>query len=180
MLSIPSNSFFIPAVNLFTADFNAPTVGYYDWAVAANTNQEILGISPGFLYYLSIMNFGATVPEGDFLANVSTIPKIQFSTRLTGKSLYGGGYPIANYLKNNDISAFFWTTQRDDALLGTFTGALTQNAALAGVPSITSHVSLNLFQIVEKPFIDKFFNVTKADQKSAGAIVLGPEWDKRI
>lgn len=180
MVKIPDSSFLIPTVNLFTADYNTPTPGYYDWGVAANTNQEIFGISPGFLYYMAIMNFGATVPEGDFLANVSTIPKIQFGTSLTGRSLFGGGYPIANYLKNNEISAFLWTAQKEDTLIGTFTGVLSQNAALAGVASITAHVSLNLFQIVDKDFTNKFFGVTKANQNAAGAIQVGPEWDKRL
>lgn len=179
-IKIPEDSFFIPTVNLFTADFNTPTPGYYDWGVTANENQEVLGISPGFLYFMSIMNFGATIDEGTFLQNVSTIPTVQFLTKNSGKTLYGGGYPIANYLKNNDMSAFFWTPQRDDQIVATFRGVLGQNAALAGVPSITAHVSLNMFQIVNKEFINKFFHVTGANQNKAGVAKVGPEWEKRL
>lgn len=177
---LPDDSLFLPTVNLFTADFNVPTVGFYDWGVAANIGQEVLGISPGFLYFMSIINFGATVDEGTFLQNVNTIPRVQFLTKLSNKGLFGGGYPIANYLKSNDLSAFFWTSQNDDTLIATFTGLLGQNAALAGVPSITAHVSLNIFQIVDKPYISKFFGQTGADPSKAGAIKLAPEWERRV
>lgn len=177
---LPDDSLFLPTVNLFSADFNVPTVGFYDWGVAANTNQNVLGISPGFLYYISIINFGASINEGTFLENVATIPRVQFLTKLSGKGLYGGGYPIANYLKNNDISAFFWTAQQNDALVATFTGTLGQNASLAGVPSVRAHVSLNIFQIVDKAFIAKFFGLTGADGSKAGAIKLPETWERRI
>lgn len=177
---LPEDSLFLPTVNLFTATYNSPTVGYYDWGVAANTAQEVLGISPGFLYFISIMNFGATVDEGTFLQNVNTIPRVQFLTKLTNRGLYGGGYPIANYLKNNEVSAFFWTSQQDDALVATFTGVLAQNATLAGVPSITSHVSLNMFQIVDRAFISKFFNVSGADPSKPGIIQVPPSLERRI
>lgn len=177
---LPDDSLFLPTVNLFTADYNTPTLGQYNWGVSANINQQVLGISPGFLYFISIMNFGASIQEGDFLENVDTIPRIQFLTALSNKGLYGGGYPIANYLKNNDISAFFWTSQNADFLVATFTGVLNQNAALAGVPSITAHVSLNIFQIVDKAFISKFFGSTGSDSTRPGALRLPPDLERRI
>lgn len=177
---LPPDSMFLPSVNLFTADFNSPTAGKYDWAVAANQNQEIMGISPGFLYFISILNFGATIQEGVFLENVETIPRIQFLLSKSAKGLFGGGYPIANYLKNNELAAFFWTTARADSLVGTFTGTLGQNASLAGIASVTSHVSLNCFQIVDKAFINEFFGLSGANRGAAGMLQLPKELERRL
>lgn len=177
---IPSDSFFLPSVNLFTATFNTPTAGQYDWGIAANVAQEVQGISPGFLYFISIMNFGATINEGDYLENISTIPRVQLLLSKSGKNLYGAGYPIANYLKNNDISAFFWTTVKDDGLAATFTGVLNQSAALAGVATITAHVSLNCFQIQNRKYIDQFFGITGEDSGKPGIIAIPRELDRRI
>jgi hypothetical protein len=177
---LPDDSLFLPTVNLFTATYNTPTPGYYDWGVAANVGQTVLGISPGFLYFISILNFGATIAESDYLQNLSTIPRVQFLTKLTGRGLYGGGYPIGNYLKNNDMGAYFWTGQNNDSLIATFTGVLAQSASLAGVPSITANVSLNAFQIVDKAYIEKFFGLTGADPRKAGAMVLPADLERRV
>jgi hypothetical protein len=178
MIEIPASSILRPTSNLFTATFNTPTAGKYNWGVSANTDVEILKISPGNLYVIRIVNFGATVDEGDFLENVETIPKISMSLLKAGKAVFGGPFPFVNYLKNNEVIGFFWTPFRDDQLLGTFTGQLGQNASLAGVSSITAHVSLNIFEITDQDYINKFRGIEPA---AAGARVgVPPELERRI
>ena len=180
--TLPDSSMFLPTANIFEATYNTPTLGFYDFGKAANSLQAVQGISPGFLYFIGLMNFGASMGEPVYLENISTIPRVQFYTKRSGKSLYGGGYPLTKYLPGNDVSAFAWTSEKDDEISATFTGILSQNASLSGVPSIRAQVSLNIYQIMDRAFIKKFFNLAGdvANPAEGNIIALPPGWERRI
>lgn len=157
-LNLPKGSFFRPASKLFTADFNTPELGKYSFNVTANENVDVIGINPSNLYFFSIMNFGATIPESTYLENLEVVPTVDFHLKQSGTQLFGQGYPLTNYLKNNEISAFFWSRQEKDFLVGTFRGLLGQNGSLAGIPAIIATVAVNIFEITDQKFISDFFS----------------------
>src|SRR3954469_25648483 len=67
---IPHGSIFRPIVKRFTATFGSPTIGKYDFGTVANRNVKILPISQANLFYISILNFSASIVEGAFLENI--------------------------------------------------------------------------------------------------------------
>lgn len=125
------------------------------------------------------MNFSATVPENSFLENISTTPKIQLSMDQNSESLYGGAYPVAKYLVNNEISAFFWSRQDKDRLTGTFTGILNQNASLIPFATVTAVVAMNTYEITDRKFIEEFFHIQKVGEQIAD-VHIPNELDRRI
>ncbi len=170
-LVIPRDSIFRPVVNLFTASFNSPTLGKYNWGVTANVKQTVLNINPQNLFFISTMNFSATVPESAFLENIETTPKIQFVMDQNSESMYGGAYPVAKYLGDNDISAFFWSRQADDILTATFTGQLGQNASMIAFSSVIAVVALNTYEITDKDFIERFFHIQKTGEQISNVVI---------
>jgi len=102
------------------------------------------------------MNFTATVPESAYLENIEVIPNVDFKLKQSGAQLFGAGYPLVTYLSNNEIAAFFWTTQENDTLQATFKGLLGQNASLSAFGSIVAQISCNIFEITDQDFINSF------------------------
>jgi len=178
-LVIPRDSIFRPVVNLFTATFNTPTLGKYNWGVPANQKQEVLKINYQNLFYISTMNFSATVPESAFLENIEITPKVQFVMDQNNESMYGGAYPLVKYLHDNDISAFFWSRQADDILTATFTGQLGQNASMIAFSSVIAVLALNTYEITDKAFIEKFFHIQKMGEQISN-VVVPPSLERRI
>jgi len=178
-LTIPRDSIFRPVVNLFTANFNAPTLGKYNWGVAENKKQRVLNNNYHHLFYISTMNFSATVPESAFLENIEITPKVQFVMDQNNESMYGGAYPLVKYLHDNDISAFFWSRQADDILTATFTGQLGQNASMIAFSSVIAILALNTYEITDKAFIEKFFHIQKQGEQISNVIVP-PSLERRI
>ncbi len=178
-LIIPRNSIFRPVVNTFLATFNSPTPGKYDWGVAANVDQAVMTLAGHNLYYLALMNFSATVDEGSFLQNISTAPRVQFRSGQNKSALFGGSYPLAKYLINNSIGAFFSSPQKSDTLTATFTGVLNQDATLISFPTITAVLAMNVFEITDQDFISEYHGRKKAGEPMP-SVVIPPEFDKRI
>lgn len=155
-VKIPPSSLFRPSAGIFTATYNVPVVGKYSFDVPANANVDLMGLNYSSLYLFSIMNFTATVPESAYLENIETIPNVDFKLKQSGAQLFGAGYPLVTYLSNNEIAAFFWTTQEGDTLQATFKGQLGQNASLSAFGSIVAQISCNIFEITDQTFIDSF------------------------
>lgn len=169
-VNLPIGTFYRPCAGIFTADYNVPSVGQYDWNVAANTGVQLLSLSPNNLYMLSTLNFSATIPEANYLENVDTIPSLDLRLKLAGAQLNGQGYPLVTYMQNNEIAIFFWTNQKEDFLTANFRGVLNQNAALAAVASITAQVSLNIHEITDAAYIAKFKGLLQNDDRNSMAI----------
>lgn len=176
---LPSGTYFRPCAALFEADFNTPTLGKYDFGVAANQNYEILQLNASHLYFFSILNFSATVPVSAYIENIETIPSLDLRMKQGGAQLYQQGYPLVSYLNNNEIATFFWSDRENDTLIGNFAGVLGQNASLTGIASIIAQVSLNIHEITDTKFINDFKGIVKGGGATNFAM-LPPEMRERI
>lgn len=154
---LPRGTFFRPVLNSFQADFNTPSVGLYDFAVAANTEQEVMKLNSSSLYFIGLMNFGTTVSESAYFENLSLTPKINLFTKQGNAQIFGAAYGLANYLVNNEIASFFWTDKPGDTLVATMTGQLGQNASLSGITEIVARISMNVYEVTDIAFINEFF-----------------------
>lgn len=161
-ITIPKNSIFRPALWTFTGTFNVPTLGIYDFNIPANQNVPGLAIGFQSLYFISNVNFGATVPENAFLENILIQPSIRFQLGKSRTSLDGGFYPVANYLKSNPIGTFFSTKENDDRLEANFQGSLSQNASLAAFAAIKAIFSFSVWEIHDQDFLREFKKIPAA------------------
>lgn len=176
-VTIPRSSIFRPIVKRFTATFGTPTIGKYDFGVAANANVEILPINFGNLFFISILNFSANIPESAYLENVVDDPNLLFLTKQKGINIFGGPQPLIKYLPQNEVSAFFRSYQRDDFLTGTFTGTLEQSASLIGPDEIIAVVAMNIFEITDQRWIQEFDEIPP---EQISNIVIPPSVQRRI
>jgi len=178
-IKIPHSSIFRPIVKRFTATFGNPTLGKYNFGTLANQNVTILPISQGNLFYISILNFSASISESAYLENIEEgqDPQVVFLTRQNGINIFGGPQPLIKYLPENEVSSFFRSRQRGDALTATATGILTQSGSLVGPDSVTMAVALNVWEITDQKWIREFDGIP-ADQ--IGNVQIPWDIQKRI
>jgi len=154
--TLPDGSRFIPTVNRFSATFNVPTLGKYNFAVAANTGQELLKLVAGRVYFIERMNFGATVDEGDFLLSIDTLPELILRYQITGERLFTKPFHVVNYIDNQELILFFSTARINDTVLIDFTGILNQVPNFIGINTIQAQVSFNIYEIANQQWIRDF------------------------
>jgi len=176
-IKIPHSSIFRPIVKRFTATCGTPSLWKYDFGTAANQNVKILPISQGNLFYISLLNFSASISESAFLENIESDPQIVFLTKQNGINVFGGPQPLIKYLPQNEVSSFFRSRQRGDELTGTATGVLTQSGSLVGPDAITIALALNVWEITDQDWIRAFDRIPK-DQ--IGEVEIPWDIQKRI
>ena len=147
LYKIPEKARYIPTENTFSASFNTPTFGVYDFGIAANTNVSVLKMQANTVYFINALSIGGNIASEDFLSSISTTPKIYLKRKNSGENVYTSPIPILRYFDNKEISAWSLSDKGDDELLITFTGVLNQIIATMGVSPITLAVSLSIYAI---------------------------------
>lgn len=170
ILQLPPGTQFYQPVVRFTALFNAPLVGGYDFNVAGNTDIPFQFTRKNHLYLIERYSFSTTVNEGDFLDNVITVPTLavkipQESNRL----IHPNPIPLINYIDGLETLIYAYSVQ-DQNLTGTFRGQINQGAALVGLPSIVAQVQFNIYEIKNKDWIEHFLGRTQGGQAVGLAI----------
>lgn len=153
---IPHTSRFIMTKNIFTATFNSPTAGKYDFGKAANTGVSVQKIFKGTLYLIERVSIGGTVPEGDYLESIETIPELKLRTLKTGAIIYKLPMPIVNYIDDQDIVGWVLSDIGDDELIADMTGVLDQTANLVGIASVKINISYSIYAIEDINFKIRF------------------------
>lgn len=162
---IPKDSRIIQSVNLFTATFNNPTIGSYDFGVAANVGQTVIRMRPQSIFLLEKMSFSANIDEGDFLEAVTTTPQFLLRRLIDGQSVFYKPIPIVSYIDGEDEIAYTWTKERvgtpgnqdnPDELIVDFTGVLAQTAALVGRATIRAQVTFKFYEIINSTWVKRF------------------------
>lgn len=176
-VTIPRSSIFRPIVKKFVASFGNPTVGQYNFDVAANRNVSLMPINYGNLFFISFLNFSASIPENAYLENVVRVPQLLFLTKQNAINIFGGPQPFVKYLPQNEVNAFFRSRQKNDFLTGTFTGALEQSASLVGPSQVIAVVSANLFEIQDQKWIREFEDIPSGE---VSEIVIPQDVQRRI
>jgi len=172
-ISLPKSTRFLQPVIRFSATFNAPTLGKYNFGIPANTGAvliDTLGLSS--IYLIDNINVGGTIDEGEYLFSVANnpFPLLRLRTRIDNQAVYAYPLPILNYIDNQPTLAWIASTKGGDGLLADFTGVLDQTPALVGVPKISIAVSFNVYQITDSAFVKSFF---MPDSETAIAMQTG-------
>lgn len=154
---IPDSSKFIQTVNRFTGTFNNPTPGVYDFTNnAANDDQIVLPLVNNQIYFLEKINFGATVPEGDFLLSIATLPQMILKYQRTGEVVFQKPFNPVNYIDNQELITWIHSNKGQEVLIMSFTGVLNQIAAFVGITNIVAQVTLNIYEIKDTDFKEKW------------------------
>ncbi len=158
----PGTQFYQPVVR-FTATFNAPLVGGYDFNVPGNTDVPIQVVARNHLYLLERYSFSATINEGAFLDNVSTVPTLAVRLPKENRLIHPNPIPLVNYVDGLEAMMYAFGDQLQN-LVGTFRGQLTQAGALVGVNTITAQVQFNIYEIKNLNWINNFLGTTHGGQ----------------
>ena len=161
---IPRSSRFILTSNVFTAQFNVPLVGGYDWGILANVGQKIIDMEPGTIYLIERISVGCDMSEADFLEAITTLPLITLRESQSNEFVYKSPFPISNLIDDKDIVAWVWTDKGDEDLIATFTGQLTQTAALVGRATLSFYINYSIYAIDDSPFSNKIKGILGGSQ----------------
>jgi len=172
IVQLPPGTQFYQPLARFTADFNSPLVGGYDWDVAANTDQNLMEIRKNHLYLVERYSFSATINEGVFLAAVLTVPTV--GVRIPTESnrlIHPNPIPLVNYIDGLETMMYAYSDQ-DQYLTATFRGQLSQTADLVGISEVTAQVQFNIYEIKNGAWIENFLGRTH-DGQARGLVMRG-------
>jgi hypothetical protein len=147
--------------NIFTADFNVPTLNKYDFTnVAANQNQTVLTLTGASVYIIERCCFSMTIPEGVFQESIDSaisVPRIEFTTQKTQQQLFARKQPFINYVDNLELLLFIPSDQAGDIIRASFECVLNQVAATVGIKTIKAFLQLNIYEVQNTDWIRRFF-----------------------
>lgn len=157
--SIPKTATYLPTRNEFTAAFNVPTPGVYDFNIAANQNRPVLNMNQNAIYLINRITIGGTISQEQYLSNLVLLPLMVLKFTKENQRVYPLSIPLVQFSDAQEAVAFFWTDKSDDALTMSIpTGQIGQDASLVGVPSVKLNISLSIFEITDNGFIQNFKN----------------------
>jgi hypothetical protein len=141
----------------FTATFNVPTAGTYDFAIPANTGVLLMPITTFPVYLIDQFYVSATVDEGPFVqALTADLLRVQLRRGSDGQAIFPEPVPTIKYSDGAQCSAYFTGAKINDTLLIDCLGKLSQPAALVGVAAITLQVGFRMYEIIDNEWIQRF------------------------
>jgi hypothetical protein len=165
---LPPQARLITTSTIFTAPFNVPTPGKYDFTnTPACQNVSVLELQPNSVYFIDRMSAGGNITEEQFLESIDSFPLLYLKKSIRIQNVYMLPIPIANYFDGNETSAWVWSDKKDDFLQFSFQGVLNQLPSMVGIASVKMQVTLNIFAVESS-----WYNATFRDQlaKSIGQV----------
>lgn len=143
----------------FDATFNVPTLGVYDFAVAANAGVTLLDLVGSVAYFIDQIDVGVTVAPAAFqeALDPTTPLTLQLNLKKDGAPVPDNPITINQLYTNKELNAFFRTNSKgSDQLQATFRGRLLQPAALIGTPTISMNINISIWYISDTNFINSY------------------------
>jgi hypothetical protein len=145
--------------NKFTAVFNtAWEPGKYTFEqIAANENQMVLKLLRGTIYLIERVSIGGDIAEETYREIIITNPAFATLKRKKGKQIvYQQSMPIANYIDDQDVTAWVKSDKEDDELFLTVNGTFNQTAAMVGKTQFSLFVNYSIYAIESTEFAKSF------------------------
>jgi len=151
---LPRRIRYIPASAIFTAAFNVPTPGKYDF----NNQIQIFvpRLLPNTVYMIDAFSVAGNVSSEDFLAALDVVPTLAIQKTLNNEQIFDGPIQIGNYCTDRQIVHFFKTGANNTGINATLQGRLNQIPAFIGLPAISLSINLSIHAIDEAGF-EKLF-----------------------
>jgi hypothetical protein len=168
--SIPKTATYLPTRNEFSAAFNIPTLGAYNFAVVGNQDRPVLAMNTNAIYLINRITIGATISQENYLSNLLLLPLMVLKYSKEAQRVYPLSIPLVQFSDAQEAVAFFWSDKDGESLTMSIpAGILSQSAELIGVPSIKINISLSIFEITDNGFIQDFKNnnsISRIGQRS--------------
>jgi hypothetical protein len=152
---LPKKSRYIPTNNIFSASFNSPSYGVYDFGVAANAGQTVIVLQPNTVYFVDYFSVSGNIASETFLSVISTQPYLTFSKK-TGGVLFTQKIPVSSFSAENPIGQFLDSQIDGDEIQASFTGVLSQNSDLVGVSPVSLNLKLSIYAMDEREYNEAY------------------------
>jgi len=148
--NLPRKIRYIPASAIFTAQFNTPTIGKYNF----NGQQKIFveKLLPNTVYLIDAFSIAGTVASEDYLSAIESIPLLNLRKTLNDENIFDVPMQIQNYSTDRQIVHFFKTGLSNCGLAANLTGKLNQIAAFIGILTISLSINFSLHAIDTSDF----------------------------
>lgn len=151
---LPRRIRYIPASAIFTAAFNVPTIGKYDFNSQVKIFVEKL--LPNTVYMIDAFSVAGNVSSEDFLSAIDVVPTLAIQKTLNNEQIFDGPIQIQNYATDRQIVHFFKTGANNTGINATLRGRLNQIPAFVGIAAISLSINLSIHAIDESGF-EKIF-----------------------
>lgn len=160
---IPRSARYIATANIFSAAFNVPALGQYDFGVAGNQNAVVLPLQPNSVYLLERMSVSGDISEENYtdaldLSVADRLPRLSLRRLLDGASVYETPLMLPGYVSQQESSAWVLSARSGDALTATLTGRLNQTAPLVGRAFVRLTVSFSVYAIESTIYMRAFLD----------------------
>lgn len=147
IFKIPTQSRYIATSTIFTAQFNVPTIGRYNFNVVGNQNIVFQELEPNVVYLIERMSVGGTISEQDYLGSIDIFPMLTIKRSISNQIVYKKPFPMVNYADGIEIASFVHSDKGGDNLTLSFIGSLKQLPSMVGLAEVKIQVSLSIFAI---------------------------------
>jgi hypothetical protein len=151
---LPRRIRFIPASAIFTALFNVPAAGKYDFN--SQTQVFVPKLLPNTVYMIDAFSVAGNVSSEDFLSAIENVPTLAIQKTLNNEQIFDGPIQIQNYSTDRQIVHFFKTGANNTGINATLKGRLNQIPSFIGIPAISLSINLSIHAIDESGF-EKMF-----------------------
>lgn len=151
---LPRRIRYVPGNGRFTATFNVPAIGQYDF-----NGQSIVLVDemvPNSVYLIDSYSIAGDVASEDFLSSIYTIPQLTLLKTVNGENLFDRPIQIHSFFTDRQIVHFFRTGQNRTGLGAKLTGVLSAIPAFIGKLTISLSINVSLHAIDESSFEKEF------------------------
>lgn len=131
----------------FTAEFNNPSPGVYDFGTAVNEGVGVFRCELNTYYVIERMSVSADVNALDFTASLEVVPVLRLWRRLDNSTIYETGLSLVSYVSQQDQAVLVHSDREGDEVLGTLTGVLRPVLGFGMASSISLYVSLHVYAV---------------------------------
>ena len=142
---LPRRIRLIPAAAIFSATFNAPTIGKYDFA--GQKQIFIPELTPNSVFLIDTITIAGDVASEDYLSAIDTTPIFSLKKTIGEENIFDMPIPIQSFSTDRQIARYFKTGLSNCGLCATITGALNQIPAFIGVGSIRLSINFAIYGI---------------------------------
>lgn len=148
---------FLSTSTLFSAVFNVPTPGRYDFAeTPACQNVPVMALLPGTVYWIKRLSVGGNIPEEDYSGSIEVFPAITIRRQQRPEPVYRFPVPINKYIDSGNCEAWIVNDRINDQLTLSLSGRCVQLPTMVGVTTLTLSVSFQIYGINDQGFMSEF------------------------
>lgn len=168
---LPTSARPIQTESIFTATFNTPTIGKYDFNTLANRNVKVHDTNSNSVYFLDRMNFSLDIDEGLFKTSIEVVPTFSLKSQNSMQQKLPTPIPLINYVDNTEYQ-YYYEEPTGKLVTAGLSGVLNQTAPLVGIVNIKALVQLNIYEVRDMHWIQNY-NALKTHNQGKNLLFQG-------